>query len=515
MGQNNQNDDFLSSWKEIAAYLKCGVRSCIRWEQKSGLPIHRVGDSPGSRVYAYKHELEDWLKQRKSDHEISKERSSRLKVSRKILLFLFPILISAAGIFFAVREQKAPGPFRLDKFNIITAEPDGPGRLRVWGNKSPHSYENIWGMISSKYNTVRPNTVGVGDIDSDHRSEVVIPGSVKSVFPRGEKESVYFRIFLNLYKQGKKGLWKTTLHSESDCVWEEKIFWTNEIKLANLDQDPANEIILRTATWLSVFDYVPDRGELKLVSFITPFLENRDFIIRSITAADIDNTGSNEIIVSGNEMEEIDGSKDVKCGWLFVVQARKDELQIIKSVQIDASVSFSSLCVGDLDDDENFEIYTTGCRQVGTRYRTFLLGWDSQGEKIVDFPIPDSDSDMPFLNAPMDIDDLTYEIGDEVLVGIFPNKLFLFTWKDGQIFLKRSYVLESPKAKINNITIGDSDGDRQKEIIIGGFLSEEDAPRFYLEVLGFNNLSSDIYSKWKRIGEKGETEVWSAAIGRK
>lgn len=52
--------DRLDSWKEIAAYLKRGVRTVQRWEHSSGLPVHRVdSDRPGA-VFAYKQELDAW-----------------------------------------------------------------------------------------------------------------------------------------------------------------------------------------------------------------------------------------------------------------------------------------------------------------------------------------------------------------------------------------------------------------------------------------------------------------------
>ncbi len=51
----------LVSWKEIAAYLGCDVRTCLRWEKERGLPIHRPGGQPGPRVFAWKGELDQWL----------------------------------------------------------------------------------------------------------------------------------------------------------------------------------------------------------------------------------------------------------------------------------------------------------------------------------------------------------------------------------------------------------------------------------------------------------------------
>jgi Tol biopolymer transport system component len=47
----------LDSWKEIAAYLRKGLRTVQRWERTEGLPVRRLGQ--GS-VFAYKSELDAW-----------------------------------------------------------------------------------------------------------------------------------------------------------------------------------------------------------------------------------------------------------------------------------------------------------------------------------------------------------------------------------------------------------------------------------------------------------------------
>ncbi|HSA95084.1 MAG TPA: tetratricopeptide repeat protein [Acidobacteriota bacterium] len=54
-------EDRLESWKEISAYLERTTRTCQKWEAEYGLPIYRLKDSPKSRVYAYKAELDAWL----------------------------------------------------------------------------------------------------------------------------------------------------------------------------------------------------------------------------------------------------------------------------------------------------------------------------------------------------------------------------------------------------------------------------------------------------------------------
>jgi tetratricopeptide (TPR) repeat protein len=52
----------LDSWKEIGAFFGRDERTVKRWERERGLPVHRVPGSGRGRVYAYSHELKEWLR---------------------------------------------------------------------------------------------------------------------------------------------------------------------------------------------------------------------------------------------------------------------------------------------------------------------------------------------------------------------------------------------------------------------------------------------------------------------
>src|SRR5579863_4359409 len=58
-------EDRLDSWKEIAAYLKRGVRTVQRWERASGLPVYRLELDRQGSVFAYKPELDAWWESRR------------------------------------------------------------------------------------------------------------------------------------------------------------------------------------------------------------------------------------------------------------------------------------------------------------------------------------------------------------------------------------------------------------------------------------------------------------------
>ncbi len=62
MPQDDPATDKLDSWKEIAAYVGRDVRTVIRWEQNGGLPIYRVPVGQRQAVYAYRHEIDEWMK---------------------------------------------------------------------------------------------------------------------------------------------------------------------------------------------------------------------------------------------------------------------------------------------------------------------------------------------------------------------------------------------------------------------------------------------------------------------
>ncbi|MGH9526031.1 MAG: hypothetical protein ACRD2F_05095, partial [Terriglobales bacterium] len=59
----------LDSWKEIAAYLRRDERTARRWAEAAGLPVRRV-QGPGRRpVFAFKQEIDEWLRRRLEDSE--------------------------------------------------------------------------------------------------------------------------------------------------------------------------------------------------------------------------------------------------------------------------------------------------------------------------------------------------------------------------------------------------------------------------------------------------------------
>jgi hypothetical protein len=59
-----RSSNTLQSWKEIAAYVKRGVRTVQRWERSHGLPVRRPRPGERSPVFAFPEELDQWMRSR-------------------------------------------------------------------------------------------------------------------------------------------------------------------------------------------------------------------------------------------------------------------------------------------------------------------------------------------------------------------------------------------------------------------------------------------------------------------
>ena len=118
LGQGDENP--LESWKEIAAYLKRGVRTVKRWENSEGLPVHRHMHKSRSSVYAYPSELDAWWAKRPPAEEAAPE-SWFLRPARAMAL--------AAALLLALLTT---GDGRLLGPPNIAAQTQGITTRQVW-----------------------------------------------------------------------------------------------------------------------------------------------------------------------------------------------------------------------------------------------------------------------------------------------------------------------------------------------------------------------------------------------
>ena len=79
----------LRSWKAIAAYLGCSVRTARRWEAEEGLPVHRLMHKSQGSVYAYAAELDAWLNRDEAKQKPAQAAGDDERASIAVLPFGF------------------------------------------------------------------------------------------------------------------------------------------------------------------------------------------------------------------------------------------------------------------------------------------------------------------------------------------------------------------------------------------------------------------------------------------
>ncbi|MGH9533659.1 MAG: TPR end-of-group domain-containing protein [Terriglobales bacterium] len=108
----------LDSWKEIAGYLRRDERTARRWAETAGLPVRRVQGQGRRPVFAYQHELEEWLRQRPAGGDEPAQaqpplarpvaRPARSAGWRWGLGAAAALVVLAAGYYFATNRPQSP-----------------------------------------------------------------------------------------------------------------------------------------------------------------------------------------------------------------------------------------------------------------------------------------------------------------------------------------------------------------------------------------------------------------------
>jgi hypothetical protein len=140
-----KSPDVLNSWKEIAQYIACGVRTAQRWERDLLMPVHRPRERSRSRVLAFKSEIDQWVKSRGSSSEVLEVSGASLSEAISELESLLEANVGSSpvqlkiilSVNFDGKSKKADGHAQSDGF----AQGDGSaagGSSTTWKIVSRH-----------------------------------------------------------------------------------------------------------------------------------------------------------------------------------------------------------------------------------------------------------------------------------------------------------------------------------------------------------------------------------------
>jgi hypothetical protein len=208
-------DDLLRSWKEISAYLGCDIRTCHRWEDQRGMPVHRAeGTETRSPVFAYKSELDAWFGGtfKSSNHVREKAPAARswLKWAAGAVVLL--AVVGGASLLLGRRARPQPADFAIQgQFLVILDQK----KKELWRydtgleNLAPESYfRDHYQVTSLDTGNPLPSLI-IKDIDRDGDAEVLFS-------PRRSTELAGFGLLVCLDRKGTE-IWRFESGREVKC----------------------------------------------------------------------------------------------------------------------------------------------------------------------------------------------------------------------------------------------------------------------------------------------------------
>ena len=174
---NGKKENILTSWKEIAAYLDRDVRTCVRWEKRYGLPIHRLERDSKAKVFAYKDQIDEWLVKRLDGEGPRRGRTGPLRLLFQPLPLVFVLGVLAAA-YFLLSRPTVPADFHIRGSELVIV--DGRDRelwrfntrlaeLKTESDYREHFQEK---RLGGNYVPIWPRIL-IRDIDGDAQPEVL------------------------------------------------------------------------------------------------------------------------------------------------------------------------------------------------------------------------------------------------------------------------------------------------------------------------------------------------------
>lgn len=168
---NQSNDDILHSWKEIAEWLRCDVRTAMRWEKERSLPVHRVPGAKRGAVFAYRSELGTWLREGKAAESRALESTSpvdgsaRSRITRRTLALAVAVaaVLTLGGAYTLI----------FDRDPAVERATFSGNRLQAWDAKGQLIWEHDFGEPVNEPSSFLTKRIHILDINGDGKNEIV------------------------------------------------------------------------------------------------------------------------------------------------------------------------------------------------------------------------------------------------------------------------------------------------------------------------------------------------------
>ena len=289
-----RKEDRLSSWKEIAAYLGCDERTCLRWEKNLGLPVHRMEGTPKSRVFAFQDELDRWMRERITLAGARPRPSGRAAGLLRVFGPAAALAAAALGIFW-LRSSKAsvPADFRVEDSNLVILNKKGRAlwsyNTELFNLKSESFYRGRFQIkIRSQDDDARFPLLMIKDIDEDGRVDVLLALKTQDEFNEGR---------LIRFNDRGKPLWEfsTGRELQYDGVVYARDYRIQGFDLHDFDGDGRPEIFLIA---YHKPDFPCQLAVLSLAGELVGEYWNAGFF-SDVAFSDLDRDGREEVLAAG------------------------------------------------------------------------------------------------------------------------------------------------------------------------------------------------------------------------
>lgn len=193
--------DRFDSWKEIARYIHRDARTAMRWEKERGLPVRRAPGGKRGAVFAYREELDAWLRNlTDSDREITPawpDAASGTSIAKRRAKIYYILATSIAvlvvtSLVFSLRRRGIPE--RINVAGASLSALDSRGRV-VW---EYHFAEPVRAFSSEEEKW----RVRLMDLDGDGRRELLFAASFADPRESHPTEELY------CFSNSGKVLWR-------------------------------------------------------------------------------------------------------------------------------------------------------------------------------------------------------------------------------------------------------------------------------------------------------------------
>ena len=131
----------LDSWKAIAQYLGRDVRTVMRWERQSGMPVHRVPASGrGNSVFGYTDEIDQWLS---ADGETARREAGRRSRTATLVVLAAAVGLALAAVWMlgsvSGTRDRLPPVVEISPVDDVIVARDADHQV-VWSYRHPNGY---------------------------------------------------------------------------------------------------------------------------------------------------------------------------------------------------------------------------------------------------------------------------------------------------------------------------------------------------------------------------------------